>query len=345
MTTSAPWDPPEWLGNPIGAWLRARQISDEPETEWTFPIFVSRAVAMSPNGLDSAYEFLQDWEETTAALILNEHLYQRDFDGQLGMYVSFGMQVFESTLRSTTGRLSLPRPNEPYRGRHWVAAVSWDQVKQEIVFGNSWGIRWGDAGIGYIGEDYFRGHVDCVLLTRPTWLGPSPEMNKTERALAWQRRKPGQFDPDIYAEAWGTPNRIKVKTVMLNNEGHDVRRRMLYTFAEGMPFDVVEIRKGDDFRGRLHLVHDRRNRVSTATEFWVPPSSRRCGYGSYLLSIANELAGFASSSHVRYLLYEADASEAGLTRATTFARSNGLAWTPQDTKLPVTVGYAERAVQ
>jgi hypothetical protein len=165
VSNSAPWDPPQWLGNPIEAWLRAREISDEPETEWTLPIFVWRTVVMSPNGLDFAYEFLQDWEETTAALILEEHLHQHDFDGPLGMRVSFGMQVFESTLRSTTGRLSLPRSNEPYRGRHWVAAVGWDQVKQEIVFRNSWGIRWGDLGVGYVREDYFNAHVDCVLLT------------------------------------------------------------------------------------------------------------------------------------------------------------------------------------
>jgi GNAT superfamily N-acetyltransferase len=340
----APWDPPGWLGDPTEAWLRSRKISDEPEAEWTFPVFLWRAVAMSPNGLDFAYEYLQDWEETTAALMLEEYLYPYGFDGPLSMHVSLGMEVFEATLRSTTGRLTLPRPNEPYRGRHWVAAIGWDQAKEEIVFRNSWGPQWGDAGIGYIREDYFDAHVDSVLLTRPTWLGPSPEMSKAERAIAWRQGTPGRIDPDIYAKAWGTPNRTKAKTVTLNNEEHDVRRRMLYTVA-GLPFDVVDIRKENDLRGRLHLVHDRPNKVSTATELWVPPPSRRRGYGSYLLSIADELARLASTTQVRYLLHQADASEVGSARAKDFARSRGLTWTPQERRRPVTIGYADRAVQ
>jgi len=342
--TRAPWDPPEWLGDPVATWLAARAISDEPEVQWTFPIFVWRAVAVSPTGLDFGYEFLESWEETTAALLVQRHVHESGFGGSFNLHLSFGMRVFDSTLRSTTGRLALPEPSEHFRGRHWVSAVAWDQTKDEIVFPNSWGFRWGDGGVGYIREEYFNAHVDSVILNRPTWMGSSPAMDEKMKTLAWRRGTPGQIDQDIYAEAWHTPNRIKAKTVMLNDGQHDIRRRMLYTFAKGLPFDIVEIREGEDLRGRLHLVHDLQSRLSTATELWVPPSSRRGGYGTYLLSLAEELASGVSSQRLRFLLHEADAGELGRGRATAFAESAGLQWTWNSTSLPVTVGYAQKTI-
>jgi hypothetical protein len=75
--------------------------------------------------------------------------------------------------------------------------------------------------------------------------------------------------------AWmQAPLRIRAKTVDLRGRPHEVRRRMLYTFA-GLPYDICDIREENQLRARMHLAHDRTTRTSTAWELWVPKEARR----------------------------------------------------------------------
>lgn len=149
MEERPPWALPEEYDVPRNIWMAARNVGDEPAQSWAFPRFADRVIAATPKGIDHAYEDLSSWDEVYAALFHGRVLAQRGFSGRLGLTITLGMEVFDSALRSVTGRLSLPTADDHYRGRHVVAAVGFKHRPEEIVFVNSWGERWGDHGLGY----------------------------------------------------------------------------------------------------------------------------------------------------------------------------------------------------
>jgi len=55
--------PEIYEGSPTDLWRHARQLSDEPDLEWTFPVFASRFLASQPLGFDMSYEELQSWDQ------------------------------------------------------------------------------------------------------------------------------------------------------------------------------------------------------------------------------------------------------------------------------------------
>lgn len=189
---------------------------------------------------------------------------------------------------------------------------------------------------------YFEKHVDAIVLKRPTWMGPSPKMRQAERQLQWSRGTIRSVDPVAYFQAWLTPNAIRQEQVNINGEVHSLRRRTLYTFANHLPFDVAELRRGEDLCGRVHVIHDRLNAESMIPEIWVPRSIRRLGYGRYLESVACRLAIDVGTSRTRLLLNEADASEIGQPRAVSFAQGVGYQWTSVGMRRPNVVGTAAK---
>jgi hypothetical protein len=195
MKERSPWALPEEYDAPGNIWMAARNISDEPAQSWTFPRFIDRVIAATPKGIDHAYEDLSNWDEVHAALFHVEMLAQRGYTGRLGLTVTLGMEIFDSALRSLTGRLSLPTADDHYRGRHVVTAIGFEPDRGDIVFRNSWGERWGDRGLGYVTRSYFEKHVDAIVLRRPTWIGPSPKMSQAERQLQWSRGTIKSVDP------------------------------------------------------------------------------------------------------------------------------------------------------
>jgi GNAT superfamily N-acetyltransferase len=180
------------------------------------------------------------------------------------------------------------------------------------------------------------------MLRRPTWLGPSPKMDRKARELSWTQGNPGSIDPTVFARAWGAPNRIKRKTVQLHSRPHNMSRRMNYSFWRGFPLDIVELREGEVLRGRFHLLHNRDINESTLTEIWVPPSCRRRGYGTFLLSVADELAAMVDAATLRLVLNEADASPRARERALSFTSSAGYAWDHANLRRPNILGIAKR---
>lgn len=55
---------------------------------------------------------------------------------------------------SNDGHLGPPQPRTLPIGGHCVLVVGYDDAKQELLFQNSWGERWGDAGFGYLPYAY-----------------------------------------------------------------------------------------------------------------------------------------------------------------------------------------------
>lgn len=69
-----------------------------------------------------------------------------------------GVLVYEKWMKSPTqkdGIIKMPSPNERDIGLHAVCAVGYDDQKKLVKFKNSWGIKWGDKGYGYLPYDYF----------------------------------------------------------------------------------------------------------------------------------------------------------------------------------------------
>lgn len=67
--------------------------------------------------------------------------------------LAFGFSVyesFESRETTETGICPFPAANERLIGGHAILAVGYDDELQCVIFRNSWGVKWGDRGYGYM---------------------------------------------------------------------------------------------------------------------------------------------------------------------------------------------------
>ncbi|TLM83479.1 GNAT family N-acetyltransferase [Pseudarthrobacter sp. NamE5] len=299
-------------------WREARALGDTPSGEWTFPLHVCRAVASRPDGLDWSYEHLSGWEELLELdQLVTELTLEGDIEPHQIYSVTLGVHLFDESFYSVTGEIPLPEESEPYRGRHAVQMAGFEG--DSLVFVGSWGSRWGDNGFGYLSRSYFEKHVDLILAVRPAIFGPSLKLDNAWKAYTWQQGRPGQFYLSDLRDLWFTENAIRAKIVTLNNTEHSVARRQLFDF-HNRPFEIVELRVGNELCGRLHLIHNFSEGKSLIDELWVPPQSRRNGYGTYLAELAVELSQ-GRRLHAR--LHEADSQGYGLSRAEDFADKVG----------------------
>ena len=80
-----------------------------------------------------------------------------------GFPVVFGFDCFDNVLSaacSVDGVVKVPAKTEVIQGGHAVLAVGYDDAKQEIIFRNSWGTKWGDKGYGRLPYWYvLNGHA------------------------------------------------------------------------------------------------------------------------------------------------------------------------------------------
>ena len=73
----------------------------------------------------------------------------------LGYPVVFGIMVYQSFEKpeiTRTGIISMPTAKETILGGHAIVAVGYN--KNYVIFRNSWGAEWGDAGYGYLPWEY-----------------------------------------------------------------------------------------------------------------------------------------------------------------------------------------------
>lgn len=320
-------------------WLQARALNKDPKGEWTFPLFLCRARVSQPDGLDFCYEHLSSWEQLTTLVKFVETLAQHGITPHNVYSVTVGIDIFDEAYYAHKGRLSLPVPGEPYRGRHAVSIVGMEDDKN-IVFANSWGdTRWGDGGYGYISRAYFEKHVDLVLASRPALFGSSIALDKELKRRSWMAGRPGSVFMEDISAAWYTPNRPRGKSVTLHNQPHDLARRTLFTF-DGEPFEITELRLNDSMVGRMHVMHS--SRESVVTELWVPPGARRQGYGTLLLEVAEDLARAKGSERMLLLGYEAD--ESHVDAACSFAKNYDYTTTSSSLKRPNLVAVARKTL-
>lgn len=63
-------------------------------------------------------------------------------------------QTFESRQVAKTGKVPMPRPNEPELGGHAVLVCGYNDNTQSWIVRNSWGTKWGDKGYFYLPYAY-----------------------------------------------------------------------------------------------------------------------------------------------------------------------------------------------
>ncbi len=321
-------------------WLQARQLGDNPKGEWTFPLLLWRAIASQPYGLDWSYEPLSTWDQLVELVRSVDALAERGVQPDDVYHVTIGLRLFDEAYYVPDGRLPLPGPNEPYRGRHAVQLAGMAD-RETVVFVNSWGgERWGDSGHGYISREYFETYVDLLLASRCTPFGPSLAMDAELKRRSWAAARPDTILIDDVAAAWYTPNRPRGKNVQVGDESLDLARRTLFS-AVGAPFEVVDLRLQEQLVARMHVVHE--GTGSLVNELWVPPLARRRRYGSYMLEVADELAGRANTRAVTLLVNEVDARQ--VDGACSFARANGYQCAVASSHRPNIVATATQSIR
>jgi hypothetical protein len=129
----------------LDLWRIGRDLSGEPDLEWSFRLFVCRGLALSdsigpeePRGDDLSYEPLSRWDDVVAVLRLNQVLRAAGVPPDDGGILTAGMEFFDSGYRARDGHLPLPVAGVRFRGRHSVAVID-VTPSGELLFPNSWG--------------------------------------------------------------------------------------------------------------------------------------------------------------------------------------------------------------
>ncbi|MFH0918060.1 MAG: C1 family peptidase [Candidatus Omnitrophota bacterium] len=70
-----------------------------------------------------------------------------------------GVKVFQSWFTKKierSGFISMPKRNEESVGGHAICIVGYDNKLKILKFKNSWGVKWGDQGYGYLPYEYMK---------------------------------------------------------------------------------------------------------------------------------------------------------------------------------------------
>ena len=102
----------------------------------------------------------------------------------MGLPFVFGFAVYEHVMSANvarTGRIRLPGKSERMLGGHAVMAVGYQENTRMVLFRNSWGAAWGQAGYGQMPYAY----LESRELSDDFWCIQGTESN---RYAAWKVR-------------------------------------------------------------------------------------------------------------------------------------------------------------
>ena len=285
---------------PVGraAYFAGKAVDDHPESEWTYRVFVDRYMKGDSGMAFSFYEELHRLDGVVALAQTNALLEAGGAPLAGLANMTMGLHIFESTLYSTDGILANPLPGERWLGRHNVKVLGFDG--ERVVFENTWGARWGDRGVGYVGRDYFDSWVDTLGVVRRADIGVTHANWDSVMGL---RGSPPQF-----AKAWLKRRSPWRRAIHHRHREHTVLIHDTVSVEHGRPVEVINL---SNMRGELvawmFVVFQREPNRLLVEELWVRPEFRRRGYGSLLGRIARGRAQEASYAGVCFVRYEADA--------------------------------------
>jgi len=70
-----------------------------------------------------------------------------------------GVEVFEGFMKTKTGVVPLPKKSEEALGGHAICVVGYDDREKLIKFKNSWSIKWGQKGYGFLPYAYIERYM------------------------------------------------------------------------------------------------------------------------------------------------------------------------------------------
>ena len=98
-----------------------------------------------------------------------------------------GIDVFKGIITTKTGIVPLPKKGERSIGGHAICAVGYDDKNKLVKFKNSWSVRWGDRGYGYLPFEYVRRYMmdawSSVDIDDPNPLTLASVLNYQKKAL------------------------------------------------------------------------------------------------------------------------------------------------------------------
>jgi hypothetical protein len=162
--------------------------------EWTYQLFVHRAMKFHGWPTPVIYEYLDSYEsilDVIGVLLRLDDAVTLDAFGT----IKLTLEVFAGIYDAPKGVLRIPARNERFVGRHAVAVRGTRRGGNELAFANSWGVEWGDEGYGYVSRKYVDRYATEAWLTRVGRRGPPPEWlrvvlgtsSRVERVSAWHR--------------------------------------------------------------------------------------------------------------------------------------------------------------
>ena len=327
-------------------WIRAKTIDGYPENEWTFPAFVRRAQALDGFHPFLFYEEASTWDDAWRIVDYIHLLSEGGIHEELCPLISIGMKFYDSGFRALDGRLPLPSPVDPFRGRHSVMVTGGlksqgrDSSESDLlIFRNSWGPEWGTRGYGYISREYFDVAVESVTINWPGEIGFVPNKRK---ALERLRRLSGPRYVHAVGEAWLSPNRCVLEMRNVLDKAHELWHWRVYSLVSGREVVVIQLHNLIRAIGRVHVSLDDTN--ASIDELFVWPALRRRGYGRVLESFAAGLAQQEGCKRIVAHLREADAQPRQYEISRAFGSALGYTWTGLVTTRPNTFGVATRLI-
>ena len=99
-----------------------------------------------------------------------------------------GVEVFKGMMTTKTGIVPMPTRNERPLGGHAICPVGYDDGKKFIKFKNSWSLKWGQKGYGYLPYAYIERYMmdawSSVDIDDPNPLTLASIMNYAQTAKA-----------------------------------------------------------------------------------------------------------------------------------------------------------------
>jgi len=99
-----------------------------------------------------------------------------------------GIQVFMGMMKTKTGIVPMPKKFETSLGGHAISPVGYDDKKKLIKFKNSWSVKWGQKGYGFLPYTYIERYMmdawSSVDIQDPNPLTLASILDYRQRVLA-----------------------------------------------------------------------------------------------------------------------------------------------------------------
>jgi len=128
------------------------------ETDWPYDI---NKFTVKPN--DECYKDANNHKSIQYKRIKHDiDDMKKCISGGLPFVFGFGVyESFESKNVAETGLMPIPKKNEKLLGGHAVMAVGYDDLNENFIIRNSWGIEWGDRGYFYMPYSFIENEKMC----------------------------------------------------------------------------------------------------------------------------------------------------------------------------------------